>query len=163
VHAAAPYHEQPATTQAALVVLTEQAPGMPEQDPLTVPQSHPCTARQVPRFTLPRQALDAVMQTALLHVHPICAEHAAWLKFSLHGSGVAKQVPPSGGGVQVQPGCPAQSAASERLSQGEGVPEQDPGGSQTQPGFAAQVVDVELLLQDAGLPRQWLKPEYGDI
>jgi hypothetical protein len=72
------------------------------------------------------------MQTASLHVHPVCAEQADWLKFSLHGSGAAKQVPPSGGGVQVQPGCAEQSANRPRLllSQGKGVPVQDPGGSQ---------------------------------
>ena len=79
VHTAVSYHEQPAAKQVVLVLLTEQAPGMPEQDPLSLPQPHSCRARQVPRVTLPEQALPAVMQRALLHAHSVCAAQADWL------------------------------------------------------------------------------------
>ncbi len=78
VHAAVSYQEQPAATQAALVVLVEQAVGEPEQDPVGVPQLHPCRAMQVAKFGLPRHGLPVVKQVTS-HEHPVWARQDDWV------------------------------------------------------------------------------------
>jgi hypothetical protein len=78
VHAAVSYQEQPAARQAALVVLVEQALGMPKHDPLGLPQAHSCSARQVARVDLAKHGLAVVKQTTS-HEHPVCAKQVDWL------------------------------------------------------------------------------------
>jgi hypothetical protein len=77
-HAAVSYQEQPAATQAVLVVLVEQALGMPEHDPLGLPQAHSCDARQVARVALVKHGLAVVKQTTS-HEHPVWARQDDWL------------------------------------------------------------------------------------
>jgi hypothetical protein len=77
-HAAVSYHVQCDAVQAALEVLAEHAVGLPEHDPVGLPQPHPCSVRQVERVALAKQGLAVVKQTTS-HEHPAWARQDDWL------------------------------------------------------------------------------------
>ena len=77
VHVGVLVHEQFAARQVELVVLAEQAGGVPAQSPAMVVQEHPLPRHGV-MLTLLEQVAGVPPQAsvALFHVHPVCAEQS---------------------------------------------------------------------------------------